>query len=64
MSGEHDAERSSGAVIATEAAAIGVPHQRGPRATEFMLSVGEAKILQFKKKHQITAVAELLNLNS
>ncbi|MFJ8510162.1 ATP-binding protein [Streptomyces avermitilis] len=37
-----------------------LPAQSGPPLTEFELSVGERKILQFKKKPQITAVAELV----
>ncbi|WP_245873266.1 ATP-binding protein [Streptomyces phaeoluteigriseus] len=37
-----------------------LPAQSGPPLTEFELSVGERKILQFKRKPQITAVAELV----
>lgn len=37
-----------------------LPAQSGPPLTEFELSVGERKILQFKRKSQITAVAELV----
>jgi hypothetical protein len=40
-------------VVSTE-----LPGQSGPPLTEFELSVGERKILQFKRKPQITAVAE------
>ncbi|OQQ13132.1 DNA mismatch repair protein [Streptomyces sp. M41(2017)] len=43
-----------------EAAIAALPQQASSRTTEFMLSVGEAKILQFKKKQQIAAVAELV----
>lgn len=39
---------------------VELPAQSGPPLTEFELSVGERKILQFKKKPQITAVAELV----
>ncbi|MFF3313507.1 ATP-binding protein [Streptomyces sp. NPDC002952] len=60
MSGEHDAQRPSSAAVATEAAIAALPEQASSRTTEFMLSVGEAKILQFKKKPQIAAVAELV----
>ncbi|WP_331759443.1 ATP-binding protein [Streptomyces sp. NBC_01579] len=38
---------------------VSLPTQRR-RATEFQLAVGEAKILQFKKKPQLTAIAELV----
>ncbi|MEU3282359.1 ATP-binding protein, partial [Streptomyces antibioticus] len=41
-------------------AGVTVPSQAGPHPTEFQLSVGEGKILQFKKKPQIAAVAELV----
>jgi hypothetical protein len=41
-------------------ASIELPAQSGPPLTEFELSVGEGKILQFKRKPQITAVAELV----
>ncbi|MFI1488643.1 ATP-binding protein [Streptomyces sp. NPDC020747] len=41
-------------------ASAAVPSQAGPHPTEFQLSVGEGKILQFKKKPQIAAVAELV----
>lgn len=34
--------------------------QSEPPLTEFELSVGECKLLQFKKRPQITAVAELV----
>ncbi|MDF3141820.1 MULTISPECIES: ATP-binding protein [unclassified Streptomyces] len=39
---------------------VGLPAQGGPRATEFQLEVGERKILQFARKPQIAAVAELV----
>ncbi|UXY33165.1 ATP-binding protein [Streptomyces sp. HUAS TT20] len=41
-------------------ASVAVPSQAGPAAMEFQLSVGEGKILQFKKKAQIAAIAELV----
>lgn len=41
-------------------ASVAVPSQAGPNAMEFQLSVGEGKILQFKKKAQIAAIAELV----
>ncbi|BAC75377.1 DNA mismatch repair protein [Streptomyces avermitilis] len=41
-------------------ASVAVPSQAGPHEAEFQLSVGEGKILQFKKKPQIAAVAELV----
>ncbi|MFF8919092.1 hypothetical protein ACF08M_38810 [Streptomyces sp. NPDC015032] len=37
-----------------------LPTQSGPPLMEFELSVGERKILHFKKKPQITAIAELV----
>ncbi|MEV7676496.1 ATP-binding protein [Streptomyces sp. NPDC088752] len=60
MSGEHDGQHPSGTAVATDSAVAAVPQQANSRMTEFMLSVGEGKILQFKKKPQITAVAELV----
>ncbi|MFE0778753.1 ATP-binding protein [Streptomyces sp. NPDC058861] len=60
MSGEHDVQRPSNAAVATEATVAALPQQASSRTTEFMLSVGEAKILQYKKKPQIAAVAELV----
>ncbi|MFE9500515.1 ATP-binding protein [Streptomyces collinus] len=41
-------------------ASAALPAESGPPLTEFELSVGERKILQFKRKPQITAVAELV----
>ncbi|WP_229713878.1 ATP-binding protein [Streptomyces fuscichromogenes] len=57
--GDHDA------VVGASPAGVGlasvaVPSQAGPYTAEFQLSVGEAKILQFTKKPQIAAVAELV----
>ncbi|WP_207565547.1 ATP-binding protein [Streptomyces sp. CA-256286] len=60
MSGEHDAQHPSATAVATQTASAALPQQASLRTTEFMLSVGEAKILQFKKKPQIAAVAELV----
>lgn len=58
--GEHDTEGPSHSGVEVRAASVAVPSQAGPYATEFQLSVGEGKILQFKKKGQIAAVAELV----
>ncbi|NDU73731.1 DNA mismatch repair protein [Actinomadura sp. DSM 109109] len=61
MPGEHDGD---GAVAAdpagTEEAAGSVPQPRSSPSTEILLEVGEAKILQFRRKSPIAAIAELV----
>ncbi|MEU9663596.1 ATP-binding protein [Streptomyces chartreusis] len=58
MSGDHNTEGAAG--MAVGGGRVELPVQGRQPLTEFELSVGERKILQFKRKPQITAVAELV----
>jgi Histidine kinase-, DNA gyrase B-, and HSP90-like ATPase len=60
MSGENSTEGAARNGVGVGVVSADVPAQSGPPLTEFELSVGERKILQFKKRPQITAVAELV----
>ncbi|MEU2120110.1 ATP-binding protein [Streptomyces sp. NPDC016459] len=59
MPGEHSTHDAARGGVGA-GAGVTLPEQGGPPLTEFQLSVGERKILQFTKKPQITAVAELV----
>lgn len=56
----HSADESPRGGAGPSTAGAVVPSQGGPRATEFQLAVGERKVLQFRKKSQIAAIAELV----
>jgi hypothetical protein len=60
MSGEQNTQGAARTGVGAGVVSAELPAQSGPPLTEFELSVGKRKILQFKRKPQITAVAELM----